>query len=624
MEYTRTSQPSADPSIAGRHYSAHVYAVVHASRQSQDLTLSQLEAGIQKPETAHLPPLERRNTQSEGFVTVAASDRRASTRPLRRPSPPERALSDFSIASSGVSVTEIPAPEEILEKVESQGPGTYHYVITNVSDHHSSFDSIESRLEKSISLKFELQRLDCLDDHITTRGQLRRLAEDFPMPEPKHGETYNKLRYRHFAVYQRLFACVLAINIAFIAIFAGLRSKKESMFMANDALNAVSVNIIVCLLMRQEHCINVIFRTILSLPHSCSISIRRHAAKVYCHGGMHSACGISALLWYIFFAVLATDISWMNSTYELVVPALSGVILFFLLILTIASTPWFRREYHNVWEVLHRFVGWFSVAILWGQLFCINANFSWLYSEHFGRMLVKTPSFWMLIVITLLLIYPWLYLRKVFFVAEKISSHAIQLRFKTKKPIPSCVGMSLSDSPFIENHKFATIPAPDKQPGYSVIVATNGDWTKRLCESPPKYLWTRGIPTLGVARVAKIFRRVVLVATGTGIGPLMSFFNAHPDWAMRIVWSARFPCVSYGQQNISSVLRADNNAIIIDTKRTNLKEKDMPNLVSVTYAAYRDFEAEAVVVISNPAVTNEIVYSLEKRKVPAYGAIWDS
>ncbi|KAF2208371.1 hypothetical protein CERZMDRAFT_114615 [Cercospora zeae-maydis SCOH1-5] len=446
------------------------------------------------------------------------------------------------------------------------------------------------------------------------------------MPEPRHGETHNQLRYRHFAVYQRLFAAVITTNLVLILAFAVVAGSnaQQKIFNYGDALTAVSANILGAQLMRQEHCINMLLRSVLSLPHSWSIKIRRHAAKVYCHGGVHSACGVSSMFWYIFFTVLVQSWTASNTAYKNAVLATTAMILLLFGTLTIGSLPWFRALYHNEWELMHRYSGWTTVAIVWTQLLCISASNAATESQKLGILLVKTPSFWMLIVTTFLLIYPWLYLRKVTFVAEKLSTHATQLHIETDKVLPTCVGMALSSAPLVENHKFATIPQPNKHPGFSIVVANNGDWTKRLVDNPPQYLWTRGVPTLGVGRIAKVFRRIVLVATGSGIGPCLSFINVHPEWAMRIVWSARLPMLSYGKSNIQNILRADKDAIIIDTKKTSHKEEDMPSLLKVAYAAYQDSRAEAVIVISNPAVTHEIVYSLEKRKIPAYGAIWDS
>ena len=49
-----------------------------------------------------------------------------------------------------------------------------------------------------------------------------------------------------------------------------------------------------------------------------------------------------------------------------------------------------------------------------------------------------------------------------------------------------------------------------------------------------------------------------------------------------------------------------------------------PDMVKLTYKLVREFDAEAVVIISNPTLTYKVVYGLASRGIPAYGAIWDS
>ncbi len=47
-------------------------------------------------------------------------------------------------------------------------------------------------------------------------------------------------------------------------------------------------------------------------------------------------------------------------------------------------------------------------------------------------------------------------------------------------------------------------------------------------------------------------------------------------------------------------------------------------MVKLTYRMVREFDAEAVVIISNEALTRKVVYGMMSRGIPAFGAIWDS
>jgi len=47
-------------------------------------------------------------------------------------------------------------------------------------------------------------------------------------------------------------------------------------------------------------------------------------------------------------------------------------------------------------------------------------------------------------------------------------------------------------------------------------------------------------------------------------------------------------------------------------------------MVKLTYRLYEEFNAEAVCIISNPFLTRKVVYAMQSRGIPAFGAIWDS
>lgn len=118
--------------------------------------------------------------------------------------------------------------------------------------------------------------------------------------------------------------------------------------------------------------------------------------------------------------------------------------------------------------------------------------------------------------------------------------------------------------------------------------------------------------------VARLFNRVVLVGTGSGIGPLLSFLQARPV-PVRVIWSTPDPIQTFGEEICKDVVAADPDCIIYDTKLLG-----RPDLVRMAYQAAVEFEAEAVLIIANEKITKKVVYGLETRGVAAYGAIWDS
>lgn len=188
--------------------------------------------------------------------------------------------------------------------------------------------------------------------------------------------------------------------------------------------------------------------------------------------------------------------------------------------------------------------------------------------------------------------------------------------------------LKISTSPLLEWHTFATIPSRDGK-SFSIIISNAGDWTSHNIANPRTSYWTRGIPTTGMARVIQLFRKVVIVTTGSGIAPvisnLISAQIAGDPVKCRLIWSTRDPLETYSQEILDEVYRADPGAIILNSKNTRgLKPEEKPDISAIAYRSYVDYGAEAVIVISNPHVTYQVKYALECRGVPAFSPIFDS
>ena len=87
----------------------------------------------------------------------------------------------------------------------------------------------------------------------------------------------------------------------------------------------------------------------------------------------------------------------------------------------------------------------------------------------------------------------------------------------------------------------------------------------------------------------------------------------------KLVWSVRSPRTTYGDALVDEVEAAQPDALIWDTT-THGK----PDLVQLAHDACRDFDAEAVFVVSNKTATWRVVKGMERLGIPAFGPIWDS
>jgi len=533
--------------------------------------------------------------------------------------------------------------------------------------------ALEAGLGRSLSKSSSMATLVVEDDvdekPIKPRPTSSLPRDSIPLPPKKGVRAYRYLRWNFGSVYRRIFTLAFVGNLVAIAVLVIQTLLGGPQLTQSAAACAVAANLLAATVIRNEHVVNAMFAVFGTWPRRLPLCLRRLFAKVYSYGGIHSGCSVAATCWYVAFLVLLTreylgpDLSALRGYIFLV----SYAIVFLLITILIFAHPRIRVTIHNWFEGIHRFLGWTVIALFWAQVLLMTADAANTTHRPYGAVLVINPTFWMLLTITLLIIYPWTRLRLRDVEAEPLSDHCVKLNFDYRTAHYG-QAIRLSDSPLRETHAFATIPHPaapepetphcsgcacdrplaKPQPhplshagekGFSVVISNAGDWTRKIIQNPPKKMYVRGVPTSGVLRVAGMFEPVIVMATGSGIAPCLSLFVERPDHPVRIIWSAPSPLQTFGQGVLDAVYRADPDAVVIDTRTAG-----RPDLVRIAYRmwegsrheAQREYalgrtgkrkpmgQCEAVVIISNQKVTRKVVYGLESRGVPAYGAIFDS
>lgn len=167
----------------------------------------------------------------------------------------------------------------------------------------------------------------------------------------------------------------------------------------------------------------------------------------------------------------------------------------------------------------------------------------------------------------------------------------------------------------------ATPTAPRPQ-SFSIVVSNAGDWTNHIIQTPPSHLYIRGSPLRGVIYSARLFSRVLLIATGSGIGPCLSLLVDHARLLParpRVLWSAPAPASTFGPRIMREVRRADPDALVWDTRSSG-----RPDLLKLALQLVCEIRAEAVFVISNPKVCDMLVRGLVDQGVPGFAPIFDS
>ena len=395
--------------------------------------------------------------------------------------------------------------------------------------------------------------------------------------------------------YNRLAVLVFGINLILFST--------TSEFSLAAIGNLVLLNFLIANFIRQQDVINFLFKVATSAPVTWPLKIRWALGKVYHFGGVHVGAFFSGTLW---FAYLITKNFSNLSTGVLMVMLVHLVMLFVMMTLAL---PNIRAKHHDQFEIVARFGSWSSVYLLWVQTFLLNHGHKVDFNSVFQVVAIA--------LLTFATALPWLRLRRVKVDISTPSGHVALTRFNYGvKPFAGS-STDISRNPLYEWHSFANIPSPIED-GFRLTISRAGDWTGKFIDQKPKHVWVKGVPAAGVGNIEKLFKKVVWVATGSGIGPCLPHLLKN-DVPSVLVWSTKNPRKTYGDKLVDEILKAQPHAIIWDTDKLG-----KPDLVKLSYQIYKKSGAEAVICIANKKVTWQVNEAFETRGIPAFGAIWDS
>lgn len=432
---------------------------------------------------------------------------------------------------------------------------------------------------------------------------------------PKRPKAKRVFSLPAFSPHRRLILFIALVNLGLLAL--ALARRWWSNLPALGYL--VLANITAAILIRQQRLINLLFRLATAPGVRLPLPVRWALGKIYHFGGLHSGCSVSATVWLLLFTVSATV---LRATGHAAQPSVALLVLTYavlaLLVAIVAlALPRLRARFHNSFEASHRFLGWSVLALVWAHTVLLIRDFKDP-AASLARAFFTSASPYMLALVSLSVASPWLTLRKVPVKVAKPSNHVVIVTFdEGVKPAFPGSSSTVSLDPLFEWHSFANIPSPGRN-GFRLAISRVGDWTSSLIDNPPTHLWIKGIPTAGVANIETLFTKVLYVCTGSGIGPVLPHLLAK-EVPSRLFWSTRTPTDTYGDALVDEILEASPDAVIHDT---TLYGK--PDMVATAYGLAKESGAEAVIVISNQKLTRKVVYGMESRGIPAYGAIWDS
>ncbi|KAK6149997.1 hypothetical protein DH2020_017522 [Rehmannia glutinosa] len=400
-----------------------------------------------------------------------------------------------------------------------------------------------------------------------------------------------------FTVYKRLFVVCLALNITGLVLAA----IGEFPYARNRAALFSIANIFVLVLCEAKR-----FK-------GCVLAGRERIGVSL--GGIHSGCGISSITWLV-YALILTLKNRGDTTPEII--AVASAILGLLCLSSLAAFPLLRHLHHNVFERTHRFAGWTALALLWAFV-TLTISYDPLtksYRNNLGSRLIKHQEFWFTLGITVLIIIPWLSIRRVHVRTSSPSGHAAIIKFDGG--IKAGILGRISPSPLSEWHAFGIIS--DNKTEHMMLAGAVGDFTKSLVDNPPNTLWVRKVHFAGLPYLTNMYGRVLLVATGSGICVFLSFLLQPCKADVCLLWVTKGVEQNFGREIKEWMSGHPKEKVIVhDTAVLG-----RPNVSEMSVDAARRFGAEVVIVTSNPEGSRDVVNACKAAGIAAFGPIWDS
>ncbi|KAF8598529.1 hypothetical protein BDV93DRAFT_534328 [Ceratobasidium sp. AG-I] len=434
-----------------------------------------------------------------------------------------------------------------------------------------------------------------------------------PKSKPPPVEASLWIRFNlFFNTYRKFFTFVIILNG--VGIITAATGKFE--YATNHSGALVLGNLLCAVMMRNELFLRFLYLIATTfLAKWPPLCIRLGVTSILQHiGGIHSGCATSGLAWLLYKVI---ELCRHASANQKSVIAMGVVTSVAVTISVISAFPWIRNQHHNVFERHHRFIGWLGLLSTW--IFVILGNG---FDSHTGEWtatgyhMISTQEFWFALGMTVFIILPWSFTRRVPVHVEIPSPKVAVLRFD--RGMQQGLLGRISRSSVMEYHAFGIISEGTKSPYHYMVCGVQGDFTRGLVEDPPKYVWTRELKFAGVSNTSSLYRRGIRVCTGTGIGAALSTCLQNDQWFL--IWIGSDQEKTFGK-TISGLIESNippERRILWDSKKGG-----RPNTMKLIEEVYKSFDAEVVFITSNFIGNREMMVGCRKLGIPAFGTLWD-
>lgn len=338
-----------------------------------------------------------------------------------------------------------------------------------------------------------------------------------PLPPPKKTSRLSVILLDQglFTVYKRLFVVCFSLNMTILLLAATNIYPHPT---KHAPLISIA-NIFAVVICRSEAVLRLLYWLAVNLLGWWWVPLRLKTmatSLLQSLGGVHSGCGVSSIAWLAYAIGLAVKDG--ETPPEII--AVASAILALTCVTSLAAFPLVRLLHHNLFERTHRFAGWTALFLLWAFV-SLQVSYN-PQTRSYGRdkpawRFFNSLEFWLTTGITILIVTPWLTLRRVPVRVSSPSGHAAIIKFDGG--VEAGILGRISPSPFSEWHAFGIIS--DNKEEHMMVAAVAGDFTRSLVTNPPAHLWVRKVHFAGVPYSTSMYNRVLLVATGSGGVPLL-------------------------------------------------------------------------------------------------------
>jgi len=418
-----------------------------------------------------------------------------------------------------------------------------------------------------------------------------------------------------FTPYRQLFALALSTNL----IIAALGLSNSWIWSLQELVPLLVGNIFVACFVRSEWVLRFIYWVAVKTfrPKVFPLSFRAKVVGLLYHiGGLHSGCGLSALLWQ---TVASYNYFRHAKIYNIGFLMTLGICQACLLVTCLPAFPVIRGPFHDFFEMTHRFVGWVGIistilSVILGSLWDVEHQ-RW---DSSPSKLLSQIQLWFLVAIFVIIVFSWITVAKVPVTVVTPTDKVSVIRFPGG--LTSGLHTRISLGGLREWHIFGTISEGKTAECHYVVAAVQGEFTTWLNVEKPLKVYTKLWKPCGLPYFSRLFTRGLAMCTGSGIGAVASTCLQHEGWFL--IWIGPNLEKTYGKELVQLIYDKipPSRRLIWDTRGP----AGRPDVVNLLQDLHNYWEAEVTLFIGNPAMNANVLRSCKALKIPVFGSIWDA